>query len=161
VLSKQHERKFSGDTRQTCSRLVQEYSAFSQPTFGTVLLLGEFSRQLQNFFIDFSLAAIRGQGLRESFGQIVPNINPLDAALVQQTASRSALSCACDFAVIDHHVCTHRGCETIVAGIADGGSARRNRRTESAGGIIAAGYNRTLPRFSQRSAQGAMDLLID
>ena len=83
VLSKEHERKFSGDTRQTYSRLVQDYSAFSQPTFGTILLLSEFSRRLQNFFIDFSLAAIRGQGLREFFGQAGPEIDFLDAALLQ------------------------------------------------------------------------------
>ena len=151
VLSKQHERKFSGDMRQTCSRLVQDCSAFSQPTFGTVLFLSEFSRHLRNFFIDLSLAAIRRQGLRKSFGQTGPNIDPLDAPLLQQTATRSALSGACDFAAIDHHVCTHRCCETIVAGIADDGSARRNRRTESAG-VIAPGYNCILPRFSQRSA---------
>src|SRR5947207_10300448 len=118
VLSKQHERKFSGETRQACSRLVQGYLAFSQPAFGAVLLLSEFPRQLQNFFVDFLVAAIRRQTLRESFGQTVPNIDPLDAALLQQTAPRSPLSGSCDFAALDHHVRMHRGCETIVAGIA-------------------------------------------
>ena len=70
-------------TAPICWRIVQDHSAFSQPTFGTVFLLSEFSRQLQNFFIDFSLAAIRAQGLRELFGQTVPEIDFLDAALLQ------------------------------------------------------------------------------
>jgi hypothetical protein len=48
--------------------------ALSQPTFGNVFLLSEFLRQLQNFFIDFSLAAIRAQGLR----RIVRSDRPRD-----------------------------------------------------------------------------------
>jgi hypothetical protein len=123
-------------------------------------LLSEFPRQLQNFFVDFLVAAIRRQSLRESFGQTVPNIDPLDAALLQQTAPCSPLSGACDFAALDDHVRMHRGCETIVAGIADAGSPRRNRRTESAG-VIASGYNCMSSRFAQRIAQSPMYLFVN
>ena len=58
-------------------------STFSQPTFGAVLLFSELSRPIQSLFVDFSLAAVGGQSLRELFGQAVPKLDSLDAALLQ------------------------------------------------------------------------------
>jgi len=49
-------------------------------------------------------------------------VDPLDAALQQQSATGSALCRASDFSTIDQDVCVHGFCEAITPGNRDGGS---------------------------------------
>src|SRR5206468_3020432 len=159
VLSKEHERKFSGNTRQLVGSVPRGYSAFSQPTFGAVLLFSDFSRPVQNFFIDLSLSTIRGQLSCKSLREIGLEIDTLNAALLEQSAAGPALGCASDFAAIDHHVRTHRVCKTAVSGIADAGPSSHRRAAWV--GVNDPGYNGALPYFTQRIAQSLVNFFIN
>src|SRR4029077_2491591 len=143
----------------TCWQLTQGHSAFSQPTFGAVLLFSEFSRSVQNFFVDLSLATICGQLSCKSLREIALKIDSLNAALLQQTAAGPALGCASDFAAIDHHVRAHKVCKTAVAGIADAGPSGHHRAAWVA--VNDPGYNGAPSCFTQRIAQGLVNLFIN
>src|SRR5947207_241055 len=93
----------------------------------------------------------------KSFRQAVLKIDPLNAALLQQSATRSALRRTGDLATIDHHVRAHRVRKAIVAASAEGGPYG----VRSAAGVAAPGYNRAFPIALQSITQGAMNFFID
>jgi hypothetical protein len=84
-------------------------------------LLSDYFCPIQNRNIDFAFMTIHGQSLRESIGQFIPNIDGLNAALLEQPAARSALGSPRDFAPVNHYICVYGVVETTAASIADAG----------------------------------------
>src|SRR5262245_61842282 len=93
-----------------------------------------------------------GQSLRELFGQVLPELDPLDAALLQQSAASAALGCASNFAAIDHHIRAHGIFETAVSWGVDVGNVAAVR---------VRGYNGALACVAHRIAQILLVLFID
>src|SRR5438874_9176923 len=127
----------------------------AQPGIGSVFLLSQFLRLLQNYFCDLKLTAISRQSLRKFLGEISLQSEALDAALLQHTATSTALRCPRDLSAIHHHVGASGIRETIVAAGVDGGSHRSGKACR------VNGYNCSLPRLDQRSAQSAMNFFVN
>src|SRR5438477_11317760 len=128
----------------------------AQPGIGSVFLLSQFLRLLQNCFCGLKLTAISRQSLRKFLGEISLQSEALDAALLQQTATSTALRCPSDLSAIHHHVGANGIRETIVAAGVDGGS----RSSGKAAGVKAPGYNCSLPRVNQRPAPSATTFFV-
>src|SRR5437763_14504867 len=103
----------------------------AQPGIGSVFLLSQFLRLLQNYFCDLKLTAITRQSLRKFLGEISLQSEALDTALLQHTATSTALHCPRDLSSIHHHVGAHRLRDTIVAAGVNSGP----HRTGEAGAI--------------------------
>src|SRR5215475_9707671 len=95
---------------------------FFQPGFSPVFLMREFSRALENFFIDLELAAIGRQSLRKFLGEVSFYSEALNAALLQQTATSTSLCCSRDLSAVHYHVGANRTREAVVDAGADSGS---------------------------------------
>lgn len=65
--------------------------ALTQPRFGCVLYRREFLRSFQSFIIKGSFFAIYRQRQRKTLRKAFPEIDTLNAALMQQTRARPAL----------------------------------------------------------------------
>lgn len=91
---------------------------------------------MNGFWQTLRLAIVR-QLYGKSFRQAVVKIDPLNAALLQQSATRSALRRTGDLATIDHHVRAHRVRKAIVAAATEGDS----HGIGSAAGVTAPGYD--------------------
>src|SRR4030095_14794437 len=127
------------------SAASEDFSALSQPAFGSVLSRCNFLRLIVNCVWQNPRLATIGQLFGKSFRQIIPEIDTLYAALLQQSAARTALSCARNLAAINHHIRMYGLCET-------GGRVR------------VGGYSsqfRAFTIYSQCIAQGAMNFFID
>src|SRR5438067_13906611 len=109
----------------------------AQPGVASVFLLSQFLRLLQNCFCDLKLTAISRQRLRKFLGEISLQSEALDAALLQQTATNTALVCPCDLAAIHHHVGANGIREAVVAAGVDGGVLPERNPA----GVKAPGYN--------------------
>ena len=107
------------------------------PGFSPVFLLCEFSCAPKNFFIGLELTAISRQSLRKFLGEVSLHSEALNAALLQQTATSTALRRPGDLAAIHHHIGANRIREAVVAAGVDCGS----HRSGQAAGVNAPGYN--------------------
>ena len=122
---------------------------------GSVLLCGNFPRPASNSFRQTLRLAIVRQLYGKSFRQAVLKIDPLNAALLQQSATRSALRRTGDLATIDNHVGAHGVRKAIVAASAEGDPYG----IRSAAGVTAPGYNRTFPVAAHGITQDARFLI--
>src|SRR6266403_632630 len=84
------------------------------PGFSPVFLLCEFSCAPENFFIGLELTAISRQSLRKFLDEVSLHSEALDTALLQQTATSTALRRPCDLAAIHHHVGANRIREAVI-----------------------------------------------
>jgi hypothetical protein len=98
-----------------------QFSTLAQPGFSSVFLLRYFSCAVQNFFVDLELTTIGRKRLRKFFHEISIHSDALNAALLQQTATGTALRRPGDLAAIHHHVSTNRIRETVVPAITNRG----------------------------------------
>jgi len=103
-------------------------------------------------FIKRLVVALGAKFVPELIREFVGKLNTLNAALLQKSAPRPALSCASDFAPIRQNVCADRIRETVsvVIGVAD-----------TATTVSDGGYN-CIPAFrNQRVSQLPVDFLVD
>ena len=84
------------------------------PGFSPVFLLCEFSCTPKNFFIALELTAISRQSPSKFLGEVSLHSEALNAALLQQTATSTALCRPGDLSAIEHHVGANRIREAIV-----------------------------------------------
>src|SRR6266481_1815751 len=84
------------------------------PRFSPVFLLCEFSCAPENFFIGLELTAISRQSPSKFLGKVSLPSETLNAALLQQTATSTALRRPGDLAPIHHHVGTNRIREAVI-----------------------------------------------
>jgi len=116
------------------------------PGFSPVFLLCEFSCAPENFFIGLELTAISRQSLRKFLGEVSLPSEALNTALLQQTATSTALRRPGDLAAIHHHVGANRIREAVNVAAAVSSSKLVGYSCELCALIVA----------SQRAAQGAM-----
>ena len=113
------------------------------PGFRPVFLLCEFSCAPENFFIGLELTATSRQTLRKFLGEVSLHSDALNTALLQQTATSTALRRPGDLAAIHHHVGGNRIREAVVAAGADGGVLPERNPA----GVNAPGYNSAFTNF--------------
>jgi hypothetical protein len=122
------------------------------PGFSPVFLLCEFSCAPENFFIGLELTAISRQSLRKFLGEVSLHCEALNAALLQQTATSTALRRPGDLAAIHHHVRANRIREAVIVA----------RAAVSSSKLIGYSYELcALIVASQRAAQSAMNFFVN
>jgi hypothetical protein len=125
-----------------------QFSTLAQPGFSSVFLLRYFSCAVQNFFVDLELTTIGRKRLRKFFHEISIRGGALNAALLQQTATGTALRRPGDLAAVDHYVGANRIREAVVATGADRGS----NPIDKSAGVSVPGYNCLCTNSVQRFA---------
>jgi hypothetical protein len=112
-------------------------SAALEPAGNAVFLFGNFVSARDQMFIECLVVALGAKFVRELIREFVGKLNTLNAALLQKSAPRPALSRASDFAPIRQNVRADRIREavSVVIGVADAGTA-----------VSDCGYNR-IPAF--------------
>jgi len=112
------------------------FSAALEPAGSAVFLVGNFVSARDQMFIERLVVVLGAKFVRELIREFVGNLNTLNAALLQKSAPRPALSCASDFAPIRQNVRADRIREavSVVIGVADAGIA-----------VSDCGYNRIPP----------------
>jgi hypothetical protein len=122
------------------------------PGFSPVFLPCKFSCAPKDFFIGLELTAISRQSLRKFLGEVSLPSEALNTALLQQTATSTALCRPGDLAAIHHHVGVNRIREAgIVARAAVSSSKLVGYSYELCALIVA----------SQRAAQSAMNFFVN
>jgi hypothetical protein len=101
------------------------FSAALEPAGSAVFLFGNFVSARDQMFIEHLVVALGAKFVRELIREFVGRLNTLNAALLQKSAPRPALSCASDFAPIRQNVRADRIREavSVVIGVADAGIA--------------------------------------
>src|SRR6478736_557614 len=128
-----------------------KFSTLAQPGFSSVFLLSHFLRPLQNRFCDLKLTALSRQSLRKSLREVSVHSEALNAALLQQTATSTALCRPGDLAAIHHHVGANRIREAVIVARAAVSSSKLIGHSCELCALIVA---------SQRPAQIAMNFFV-
>jgi len=118
---------------------------------GAVFLFGNFVGARDQMLIERFVVTLGAKFVCELICEFVGKLNTLNAALLQKSAPRPALSCASDFAPIRQNISADGVCKTFstVAGGANTGPAVRDR-----------GYNCILTLLKQNAAQSAMNIFV-
>jgi len=105
------------------------FSAALEPAGSAVFLVGNFVSARDQMFIERLVVALGAKFVRELIREFVGKLNTLNAALLQKSAPRPALSRASDFAPIRQNVRADRIREavSVVIGVADAGIAVSDR----------------------------------